>query len=92
VRRKAPTPTASVFSSAAGAVIFAAAARRLSERAVALDDVAAVAGLDEQGFIARAGELIDGSLAAVLTACLSVEAAVNELFLAYQLGTVANLV
>lgn len=57
-----------------------------------LDDVAAVVGLDEQGFIARAGELIDGSLAAVLTACLSVEAAVNELFLAYQLGTVANLV
>jgi hypothetical protein len=80
-----------VKSSPLGGVIFTAAARRLSERAQALDDAAAAASMDAQSFMARAGDLIDCSLAAVLMAYLSVEAAVNELLLAHQLGHAANM-
>jgi hypothetical protein len=86
-----PSPEFAVKSSALGGVIFTAAARRLSERAATLDDAAAVADMDTQSFLARAGELIDSSLAAVLMAYLSVEAAVNELLLAHQLGHLRNM-
>jgi hypothetical protein len=78
-------------SSALGGVIFTAAARRLSERAQALDDAAATATMDTPTFMTRAGDLIDTSLAAVLMAYLSVEAAVNELLLAHQLGHAVNM-
>jgi hypothetical protein len=82
---------ATIRTSAAGAIIFGAAARRLAAQAGVLDDASAVAGLDERAFTKRAGELIDSSLAATLMAFLSVEAAVNELLLAHQLGTSANM-
>jgi hypothetical protein len=80
-----------VKSSALGGVIFTAAARRLSERAEALDHAAATANMDAPTFMARAGDLLDTSLAAVLMAYLSVEASVNELLLAHQLGHAVNM-
>jgi len=67
------TPTASL--------LYSLAARRLAERAVRLDDLERWKALDEPGRRELESELIEISLAAVVTGSSSVEAAVNELFL-----------
>jgi len=61
-------------------IIYFDAARRFSERAVVLDDPVIFDALDRNGQEARAGELVDSTLAAVLTANSAIEAVINELF------------
>jgi hypothetical protein len=88
---KATLGQMTVTTSALGGVIFTAAARRLTERAESLDNAEVAATMDDKSFESRAGILIDCSLAAVLMAYLSVEAAVNELLLAHQLGLLGSM-
>jgi hypothetical protein len=64
----------------AASIMYFDAARRFSERAVVLDDPVIFDALDRNGREARAGELVDSTLAAVLTANSAIEAVINELF------------
>lgn len=79
-----------ISTSASGGMMFMTAARRLAASAVRLDDSAIAARLDSLAFEEHAGELMAASLAATLTAYLSIEGAVNDLLLAHSLGYVGN--
>jgi hypothetical protein len=62
-------------------MLYIAAARSLSKRAVDLDDPGQLAGLDQTGKEELIAELVRTALAAVLFSNLAVEAILNELFL-----------
>lgn len=61
-------------------IMFIEAARRFAARAAVLDDPAIHNGLENLAKQARASELVDTVLAAILTASSAVEAIVNELY------------
>jgi hypothetical protein len=63
-----------------GSVTYTKAAQRLAARAVALDNLAEWDALDAAGKQEREDQLLELSLAAVLTAYCAVEAVVNELY------------
>jgi hypothetical protein len=81
--------TATISTSASGALIFTATALRMARRASEID-APIEAAVYHSEFLLPAGDLIDYSLSAVLSAYFSVEAALNELFLVHELGTLVN--
>lgn len=72
---------AQISTTTSGAVVLVQTARRMSEAAARLDDPAVFALLDTAGSDSRQNELIDASLAAVITSFTYVEALANEFFL-----------
>lgn len=87
---KVTPPTATVRTATLASIVYAGAARQFAAQAAVLDDVTTYQAADEKRRPVIETELLNVSLAAVLTSYFAIEAFLNEIFLAGSLGLAGN--